>query len=148
MADIIKFATLARDLVPDSFAEQLALGVSEHQSEIDAKIEQYAIGWAKKRLSRVVLTVLRLAFFELLFTHDVPDSVIINEAVELTKQYGTTEDSAFVNGILGAFSRAERKETEKKPAKRVRTPKSQKIEHSEDHEEAEQINQTKGAPEE
>lgn len=107
--EILDLAVQAREeFLPDAFAEQLATGVYTHRDEIDGKIEQYAIGWTKGRLSRVVLTVLRIAFFELLYADDTPDSIAINEAVELAKKYGGDGDSAFVNGVLGAFVRAEK----------------------------------------
>lgn len=107
--EIMDLAVLAREhFQPNAFAEELANGVFAYREEIDGKIEQYTIGWTKGRLSRVVLTVLRIAFFELLHAEDTPDSIAINEAVELAKKYGGDGDSAFVNGVLGAFVRAEK----------------------------------------
>lgn len=106
--DILNLAAQARDLVPDPFAEQLAEGVFAHKAELDTKIEAYAIGWKKERLSRVVLTILRIAVFELLYLPEIPASVAINEAVELAKKYGGDGDSGYVNGVLGAFVRAEK----------------------------------------
>ncbi|ADU26759.1 transcription antitermination factor NusB [Ethanoligenens harbinense] len=109
VSEILDLAVQAREeFLVDTFAEMLATGVYDHRDDIDRKIEQYAIGWTKSRLSRVVLTVLRIAFFELLYEQDTPDSVAINEAVELAKKYGGDGDSAFVNGVLGAFVRAEK----------------------------------------
>lgn len=107
LPSIIECAKEARQLDPDPFANQLAAGVFEYQSEIDAKIEKYSIGWTKKRLSRVVLSILRMAIFEMDHIEDIPVSITINEAVELAKKFGGDGDSGFVNGILGAVARAE-----------------------------------------
>ena len=57
------------------------------------------------RISRVALTAMRLAAFELMFLPDIPVSVSINEAVEIAKRYGGEEDASFLNGVLGGLSR-------------------------------------------
>lgn len=109
VSEILDLAVQTREeFLPNTFAEELAKGVYTHKEEIDQKVEQYAIGWKKNRLSRVILTVLRIAFFELLYLDDTPDSIAINEAVELAKKYGGDGDSAFVNGVLGAYMRTEK----------------------------------------
>ena len=110
LPEIIALAVEARELAPDSFAEKLAAGVYEQIDAIDAKIEKYSIGWSKSRLSKVVLSILRMSIFEILFASDIPVSVSINEAVELAKKYAGDGDSTFVNGILGALVRAEKAE--------------------------------------
>lgn len=74
-----------------------------HLEEIDRKIEEKAKGWALSRIAKSDLTILRLAVFEILFDEDVPDSVAINEAVELAKLYGGDKSYAFVNGVLAAI---------------------------------------------
>ena len=70
---------------------------------IDLKIEQYSRGWKISRISKIDLAILRLAVYELLYT-DIPDGVVINEAVELAKSYGEEKSSSFVNGILASVS--------------------------------------------
>jgi N utilization substance protein B len=72
-------------------------------------IDEYATNWSLERMARVDLAILRVATFELLFRADVPVSVVINEAVEIGKRYGTRETPAFVNGILDRISRSCRK---------------------------------------
>lgn len=62
--------------------------VLEHMDEIDQKIEEKAKGWEVSRLAKADLTVMRLAVFEILYDDEVPNSVAINEAVELAKRYG------------------------------------------------------------
>lgn len=107
LPEMIELAVEARKLEPEPFAEMLAKGVYNNCTGIDEKIEKYSIGWSKKRLSRVVLAILRLAIYEILYCKSIPVSVSINEAVELAKKYGGDGDGAFINGILGAFARAE-----------------------------------------
>ncbi|MDR3552704.1 MAG: transcription antitermination factor NusB [Clostridia bacterium] len=105
--EIIELAREARELDPDPFSEKLAVGVFEHLDEIDARIEKYSIGWNKDRLSRVVLSILRLTIYEMSYEDDIPLSVSINEAVELAKKYAGEGDAAFVNGVLGTLVRTE-----------------------------------------
>lgn len=103
--EIISAAVEARYLQTDEFAVLLAKTVDEKQPEIDSMIEQNAIGWRKDRISRVSLSLMRLALCEMLYIEDVPTSVSINEAVELAKIYASQEDASFINGVLGTVSR-------------------------------------------
>ena len=77
--------------------------------KIDEKITRTAKGWRIDRMSKVDLSILRLAVFELVFDSSIPDGVAINEAVELAKAYGGEESSSFINGILGVIAQ-EKKE--------------------------------------
>lgn len=104
VSDIIHSAGEARDFVPNSFAEAEAFGVEEHKEEIDNAISENIRGWSISRLSKVTLALLRLAVYEIMFDSTIPSGVSINEAVELAKKY-TIDESKFVNGILGAYSR-------------------------------------------
>lgn len=99
-------ALLARDLEICDYAEKVVKGVEAHREEIDAEIETRAIGWQKKRISKVALAILRLAVYEMRYEEEVPVAVSANEAVELAKKYATKEDASFVNGILGTVARA------------------------------------------
>ena len=76
------------------FALNLVEGVVQHRAETDA--ENYELG----RLAVVDRNILRLAIYEMLFRHDIPPVVSINEAIEIAKRFGTVESSRFVNGIL------------------------------------------------
>ena len=71
--------------------------------EIDGLINQYAKGWTTERMSKVDLTIIRLAVYEIKFDEDVPAGVAINEAVEIAKKFGQEESSGFVNGVLAKF---------------------------------------------
>ena len=79
-----------------------------NRGEIDSYIEKYAIGWRPERITRTAAAVLRCALAELLYVEDVPPSAVINEAVELAKNYEEPETVAFINGVLGGFMRGER----------------------------------------
>lgn len=75
--------------------------------EVDALIEQYAIGWHVDRLAKVDLAILRLAITEMQYIDDIPKNVSINEALELAKKYSTEESSPFINGILDKLIKKE-----------------------------------------
>jgi N utilization substance protein B len=87
------------------FADELVLGVAEHLEKIDAAIEEHSTNWALDRMARVDLSLLRMAVFELLYQTEVPSSVVINEAIEIGKRFGTKDTPAFVNGLLDKVSR-------------------------------------------
>ena len=81
-------------------AEELVRGVARHRRELDAAIEAVSQNWRLDRMARVDRNVLRLAAFELLHRGDVPVKVIINEAIELGKKFGSESSGAFINGVL------------------------------------------------
>lgn len=74
--------------------------VTDNIEAIDEKIIQSLVNWKLDRVSKVNLTILRLALGEMIFVEDVPGSVAINEAVELTKKYSDEKSCSFVNGVL------------------------------------------------
>ena len=80
-------------------AEVLVRGVAAHRREVDDAIENASANWRLDRMARVDRNVLRLAVYELLRT-DVPVKVVINEAIELGKKFGSESSGAFVNGVL------------------------------------------------
>ncbi|MGQ0637095.1 MAG: transcription antitermination factor NusB [Planctomycetaceae bacterium] len=81
------------------FAWGLFAGVMESRPALDAKIESLAVNWSLKRMAPTDRNVLRLGAFELLYT-ETPPKVVVDEALELAKRYGTAQSSQFVNGIL------------------------------------------------
>ena len=95
----------------EDYIRRVASGVAEHGPELDAYIEKYAKNWKFERISRVCTAILRIAMYEILYLEEVPASVAINEAVELTKKYENEEMPAFVNGVLGGFVRGEKIES-------------------------------------
>jgi N utilization substance protein B len=84
-------------------AGRLVAGVLGHRVEIDEALEAASRGWRVERMPAVDRNVLRLAVYELLHT-DTPVAVVIDEAVELAKQYSTARSGAFVNGVLGKIA--------------------------------------------
>jgi N utilization substance protein B len=94
-----------------SFAERLVCGVAENLEGIDRELNSYSTNWALDRMSRVDLAILRLAAFELIYSLDVPLNVVINEAVELSKRFGTEESPSFINGVLDHLAKQHRTAT-------------------------------------
>ncbi|GAB3344340.1 transcription antitermination factor NusB [Modestobacter lapidis] len=88
-------------------AVRLVQGVVEQSARIDELIEVHASGWSLDRLPDVDRAVLRMAVYELLWVDDVPDAVVIDEAVELAKALSTDDSPAYVNGVLGGIVKAE-----------------------------------------
>jgi N utilization substance protein B len=86
---------------------RLVEGVAEHAERIDELIDAHATGWSIDRLPDVDRAILRMATYELLWADDVPDAVVIDEAVELAKALSTDDSPAYVNGVLGAILAAE-----------------------------------------
>ncbi len=89
------------DISPEEarMAAQLVQGVLEDRAGLDEIIDRRALGWGVDRLSPIDLSLLRLGLHELIHT-DTPPEVVINEAVELAKGYGTEKAPSFINGIL------------------------------------------------
>jgi transcription antitermination protein NusB len=88
------------------FAEALVRGARREQKTIDELIQRTSTNWKLERMARVDRNILRLAVFEILKRADVPVKVTLNEAVELSKKYGSEDSSAFVNGILDRIAHA------------------------------------------
>ena len=82
------------------YAHRLITGVLEHCNEIDGLIKQFAEHWTVARMPVVDRNILRTGVFELLYEKDVPAKVVINEAVEIAKRFGSADSGRFVNAIL------------------------------------------------
>ena len=76
-------------------------GVTENIVLIDTTITKYLINWKIDRLSKIDLSILRLAVYEITFEEDIPSIVSVNEAIELAKEYSQDITGAFINGVLG-----------------------------------------------
>ncbi|MEE0859506.1 MAG: transcription antitermination factor NusB [Acutalibacteraceae bacterium] len=113
--ELCETAVESRDFEVDDFAIELLKQIENNEDEINNLIESNSKGWKIKRISKVALSILQLAISELKYT-DVskikaqnPVSVVINEAVLIAKKYSTSEESAFINGVLGSIVRLEDK---------------------------------------
>jgi len=88
-----------------SFIENRVSGTFQHLQEIDQNIMNYLKGWTITRLANVDRAVLRLATYELMYINDTSVNVILNEAVELAKNFGTNDSPKFINGVLGSLAK-------------------------------------------
>ena len=89
-----------------NFADTLIVGVQKHKEELDKLIQSKSAHWNISRMSFVDRNILRMALFEMKFAdHPNKPSIVINEAVNIAKKYGTTDSSAFVNGVLDSLAK-------------------------------------------
>jgi len=94
--------SISKEILP--FFLKLVNGVVHARSEIDPIIERFSSNWKISRMSCVDRNIMRIAVYELLFCHDIPSKVSINEAIDIGKKFGTEESGAFINGILDSIS--------------------------------------------
>jgi len=87
------------------FILDIIKGVSDHVNKIDDIISKAAPEWPVEQIAYIDKAILRISIYELMFKKDVPPKVVINEAVELAKAYGSESSSKFVNGVLGTLFR-------------------------------------------
>ncbi|MCL2056993.1 MAG: transcription antitermination factor NusB [Oscillospiraceae bacterium] len=95
-----------REPAAGGFASELCTKAVQSVQELDRLITDYSDKWKINRISKVSLAALRLAFCEITGFDDIPPGASVNEAVELVKSFGTEDDAAYVNGILGAYLRS------------------------------------------
>ena len=103
---IARWQDQAPPAYPSGFAWELVEGVWSKSDELDASITNFSRNWRVDRMGRVELTLLRLAVYEITFRNDVPAKVAINEALELSRQFGEGNAKSFINGILDAVAKA------------------------------------------
>ncbi|MCR5636722.1 MAG: transcription antitermination factor NusB [Clostridiales bacterium] len=107
--ELIKNAEESREIVISDFAKELINGVENNLTEIDSVVSESLKGWSLNRISKVTLSILRIAIYEILKCENIPNSVSINEAVEIAKIYSTDKDASFINGVLGSVVKREKK---------------------------------------
>ena len=103
--EIIETATENGEIEIDDHAKDAFKDIHGMLSSIDSSIEGYLNNRSISRISRVALSALRIAVYEISESNDVPESVAINEAINLVKKYDTQESAAYVNGVLGTYVR-------------------------------------------
>lgn len=89
------------DAVEETLLNSLIDGVDKNRKDIDEVIEDCAPEWPIDKISKVDLIILRIAIYELMFAKDAPDKVVVDEAVELAKEFAGDTSGKFVNGVLG-----------------------------------------------
>jgi transcription antitermination protein NusB len=83
-----------------TYVKQALIGIEKHKEEIDKAVEVNLHNWKIDRISKVNLSILRLATYELLYDEEVPRNVAINEALEIARRYSDEKSVAFINGVL------------------------------------------------
>lgn len=89
--------------VDREFAQKTLQGVIDHHDEICKAIQEHAPGWTLERMDPVSRCVLCVGAYEMLYAKEAPPAVIINEAIDIAKEFGTDEAGKFVNGVLNAM---------------------------------------------
>ena len=87
-----------------SFAETLLLGVLDKRADLETAVAKHAPEWPLDRMDPISRSILLLGAYELLYGNDAPQAVVMNEAIEIAKEYGTKESAKFVNGVLNAIA--------------------------------------------
>ena len=87
------------------FIRSIVEGVSTRQEQLDEQLQPLAPEWPLSQIARSDKIILRMGLYELNFENDVPEKVVINEAVELAKAFGSENSSKFINGVLGTALR-------------------------------------------
>ena len=93
----------AYDMALNNEIKNTAAAVAEKYVELDEIIGKYSEKREVSRISKVNITILRLALYEMIYCSNIPAIVSVNEAVELSKKYAEKQDSAFINGVLGNY---------------------------------------------
>ena len=101
--DIFRSSVENREIEADPYINDTYFGVLSHLDEIDERINRHSNGWKTTRISKVSRSILRLCVYEMLYCRgEIPESVSLNEAVELCKKFDEEKARPFVNGILNS----------------------------------------------
>jgi N utilization substance protein B len=106
LEDLLKFEWVSpetkerMDEESDAFTRLLISGTIENCGEIDEVIKKHLINWDFERLNKVDLAILRISVYSLLFQKDIHPTIIIDEAIDISKEFGTDESYKFVNAVL------------------------------------------------
>ena len=115
LEDLLSFSWASERGVPDedtnkeeyAFARLLAAGTVEHLSEIDENIKKHlAANWDFNRVNKVSLSILRMSVYSLLYQKDVGASVVIDEAIQIAKEFGADDSFRFINAVLDKVGKA------------------------------------------
>jgi N utilization substance protein B len=106
--EIYECAKENREFEDNEYALSAFRGTQEHESEILSLVEENSQGWKINSISKISMSIIKLAVYEMLYT-DIPLKVSINEAVELAKAYDDEKASSFVNGVLHSIAKKSEK---------------------------------------
>lgn len=112
MQDLVSFSWLdteKRDALDEgtvTFARLLIAGTIENIEAIDTLIKGHLKNWNFDRLNRVDLAIMRMSVYSLKYQPDIPPSIVIDEAIDIAKEYGTDDSYRFINGVLDAIKKA------------------------------------------
>lgn len=131
-----------QDLNRDAFyyARRLVDGVHSHLEEIDTALTRFAENWKIHRMAAVDRNLLRLGLYELIYVREIPFPIVINEALEIVKEFGDQEGTQFLNGILDAARKEYRKdEVGSRPKAKAKAPAPVEADVSEKDEPSEEL---------
>lgn len=103
--ELFEIADEVDEITVDEQVRELTLGVIKHAEELDKIIGSYSKSRVVSRISKLNLAILRIALYEALYEENTPVNAAISEAIILSQTYAYPEDTSFINGVLGAFSR-------------------------------------------
>lgn len=108
--ELYEIAEEVEEITVNDDVKKIVDGTLEHSSEIDGIISGYSRSRSISRISRLNLAILRIALYEAVYDDNIPVNVAISEAVNLAETYAYQEDISFINGVLGAFARNQKKD--------------------------------------
>lgn len=91
---------ILKDGIDLTYIKSCLIGIMTNKDILDAKISENLVNWKINRISKVNLSILRVAVYELIYKEDIPAKVAINEAIELCKEFSDEKSVSFVNGVL------------------------------------------------
>lgn len=105
LEELYAVAETVDEITVNDDVKKIVEGTYSHSEELDEIISKYSKSRIVSRISKLNLAILRIALYEAIYDERTPVNVAINEAVILSKAYTFKEDTSFINGVLGAFSR-------------------------------------------
>lgn len=99
----LEYVSEKKNIKLSEYSKKIVIGVINNREDLDKKISLYLKNWKFERISKIIISILEIAFYEIIYVDDVDFPIAINEAVELAKKFFGEEGSSFVNGVLGGF---------------------------------------------
>jgi len=100
--EILETAKETDALQVNTAVAEMFLGTCEHLEEVDAVIEKNLLNWKMNRVSKLCLAILRLGVYEVLYSDDVENDIIVSECVKLATDFAYDDEVSFVNGVMGS----------------------------------------------